>query len=210
FEVAPSGAMKELFPDVRVVHCQFHLAQNLLRHIREKGLTDVYRDDEDGYEALVAALNVLNNREVLPLDRFPALIRNYIRRINRRGVFTAPLFPPRSWNVNEAVAEDGARTNDSQKGWNRGFNARFQHSMGKLSKFLLRPQEDEDQTRQLLGRSFGSVPGRTSRGRRRRKTVIRGGQVRNMVVEYNALAAVDRTAEAKLELLRRIQFHLTA
>ncbi|KAH7662415.1 hypothetical protein AAVH_43624, partial [Aphelenchoides avenae] len=45
-EVAPSSAMKELFPDVRVVHCQFHLAQNLLKHIREKGLIDVYRNEE--------------------------------------------------------------------------------------------------------------------------------------------------------------------
>ncbi|KAH7701420.1 hypothetical protein AAVH_31447, partial [Aphelenchoides avenae] len=83
FEVAPTNAMKELFPNVQVVHCQFHLAQNLLKHIRQKGLIDVYRNEEarlllrslwalaflppdevaDGYEALVVALNVLNNRE---------------------------------------------------------------------------------------------------------------------------------------------------
>ncbi|KAH7699312.1 hypothetical protein AAVH_33585, partial [Aphelenchoides avenae] len=180
FEVAPANAMKELFPDVQVVHCQFHLAQNLLKHIRQKGLIDVYRNEEarllllslwalaflppdevaDGYEALVVALNVLNNREVIPLDRLADLQsiirdyfeRNYIRRFNPRGVLVDPLFPPNSWNVNEAVIEDGARTNNSQEGWNRGFNARFQRSTGKLSKFLLRLQEDEEQTRQLLDR----------------------------------------------------------
>ncbi|KAH7716599.1 hypothetical protein AAVH_15957, partial [Aphelenchoides avenae] len=79
--------------------------------------------------------------------------RSYIRRFNPRGLLVAPMFPPRSWNVNEAVVEDGARTNKSQEGWNRGFNARFQRSTGKLSKFLLRLQEDEEQTRQLLDRS---------------------------------------------------------
>ncbi|KAH7696232.1 hypothetical protein AAVH_36700, partial [Aphelenchoides avenae] len=53
-------------------------------------------------------------------------------------------------------------------------------------------------------------PAEPARGHRRRKTVIRDAQIRNMVVGYNALAAVDRTPEAKLELLRRIQFRLTA
>ncbi|KAH7664846.1 hypothetical protein AAVH_43397, partial [Aphelenchoides avenae] len=206
----------------------------------EAGLIDVYRNDEvrpllrslwalaflpaeevvDGYTALVAALNVLNNRQVdnpIPLDRVNALQtfvrdyfeRNYIRRINPRGLFVAPLFPPRSWNVNEAVVQDGARTNNSQEGWNRGFNSRFQRSKGKLSKFLLRLQEDEEQTRQLLDR-LDVFPADPVRGRRRHKNVIRDSQIRTMVVEYNALAAIDRTPEAKLELLRRIQFHLTA
>ncbi|KAH7712385.1 hypothetical protein AAVH_20294 [Aphelenchoides avenae] len=82
-------------------------------------------------------------------------------------------------------------------------------STGKLSKFLLRLQEDEEQTRQLLDR-LEVFPAEPARGRRRHKTVIRDSQIRTMVVEYNALAAVDRTPEAKLELLRRIQFHLSA
>ncbi|KAH7705694.1 GfV-C17-ORF1 [Aphelenchoides avenae] len=237
FEVAPASVMKDLFPGVRVVHCQFHLAQNLLKHIMEAGLIDIYRNEEirpllrslwalaflppvevvDGYEALVGALNVLNNRQVIPLDRVAALQSflydyfelNYIRRRNPRGVLVAPLFPPHSWNVNGAVVEDGARTNNSQEGWNRGFNARFQRSTGKLSKFLLRLQEDEEQTRQLLDRLHVS-PADPARGRRRHKTVIRDSQIRTMVVEYNALAAIDRTPEAKLEFLRRIQNHLSA
>ncbi|KAH7720003.1 hypothetical protein AAVH_12535 [Aphelenchoides avenae] len=82
-------------------------------------------------------------------------------------------------------------------------------SKGKLSKFLLRLQEDEEQTRQLLDR-LDVFPADPVRGRRRHKTVIRDSQIRTMVVEYNALAAIDRTPEAKLELLRRIQFHLTS
>ncbi|KAH7719007.1 hypothetical protein AAVH_13545 [Aphelenchoides avenae] len=105
--------------------------------------------------------------------------------------------------------QDGARTNNSQEGWNRGFNSRFRRSKGKISKFLLRLQEDEEQTRQLLDR-FYVFPADPVRGRRRHKTVIRDSQIRTMVVEYNALAAIDRTPEAKLELLRRIQFHLTS
>ncbi|KAH7723764.1 hypothetical protein AAVH_08731 [Aphelenchoides avenae] len=178
--------MKELLPDVGVVHCQFHLAQNLLKHIREKGLIDVFRNEEcrlllrslwalaflppdevvGGYEALVVALNVLNNREVIPVDRLADLQCKF--------------------SIYLTVS-----------------------STGKLSKFLIRLQVDEEQTRQLLDR-LGVFPAEPARGRRRHKAVIRDSQIRTMVTEYNALAAIDRTAEAKLELLRRIQFHLTA
>ena len=38
--------MQELFPNARIVHCQFHLAQNLIKHLQDAGLMDVYRNAE--------------------------------------------------------------------------------------------------------------------------------------------------------------------
>ncbi|KAH7717761.1 hypothetical protein AAVH_14835 [Aphelenchoides avenae] len=40
FEMAPRNVMQDLFSNARTVHCQFHLAQVLIKHIQRDGLTD--------------------------------------------------------------------------------------------------------------------------------------------------------------------------
>ncbi|KAH7702713.1 hypothetical protein AAVH_30128 [Aphelenchoides avenae] len=140
--MAPRNVMQELFPNARIVHCQFHLAQVLIKHIQRDGLMDVYRNAEvrpllrslwalaflppgdvvEAYDGIVLdSLNALVARVVIPQADVPRLHefisgyfeKNYIRRFNARDVLVEPLFPIATWNVHAAVLEDGARTNNS-------------------------------------------------------------------------------------------------
>lgn len=78
--------MQELFPNARIVHCQFHLAQILIKHIQKAGLMDVYcnaevrpllrslwalaflppEDVAVAYEGPMVSLNAMIARDVIP------------------------------------------------------------------------------------------------------------------------------------------------
>ncbi|KAH7706561.1 hypothetical protein AAVH_26217, partial [Aphelenchoides avenae] len=94
FETAPRNVMQDLFPDARIVHCQFHLAQVLIKHLQRDGLMDVYRNAEvrpllrslwalaflppedvvQAYEGIVNdSLNALVARDVIPQADVPRL-----------------------------------------------------------------------------------------------------------------------------------------
>ncbi|KAH7695930.1 hypothetical protein AAVH_37004, partial [Aphelenchoides avenae] len=86
FETAPRNVMQELFPNARIVHCQFHLAQILIKHIQKAGLMDVYcnaevrpllrslwalaflppEDVAVAYEGPMVSLNAMIARDVIP------------------------------------------------------------------------------------------------------------------------------------------------
>ncbi|KAH7695309.1 hypothetical protein AAVH_37634, partial [Aphelenchoides avenae] len=135
--------------------------------------------------------------------------KNYIRRFNARRVLVEPLFPTATWNVHVAVLEDGARTNNSQEGWNRAFNQRFLRSKMKLGQFLLRLREEEEQARQRVERAFIHPPD-AFRQRRRPKTMIRDAHIKALVEEYVALPAAQRYRAAMANSLALIQHHLSA
>ncbi|KAH7705955.1 hypothetical protein AAVH_26827 [Aphelenchoides avenae] len=236
FETAPRNVMQELFPNARIVRCQFHLAQVLIKHIQRDGLMDVYRHAEvrpllrslwalaflppgdvvEAYEGIVNdLLNELIRRDVIPqayVQRLQEFLynyfeKNYIRRFNALDALVEPRFPIATWNVHVAVLEDGARTNNSQEGWNRAFNQRFLRSKMKLSQFLLRLREEEEKVRLLIDRAFLN-PADAFRQRRRPKTMIRDANIKALVEEYVALPAAQRNRAAMLDTLARIQHHL--
>ncbi|KAH7704151.1 hypothetical protein AAVH_28662 [Aphelenchoides avenae] len=79
----------------------------------------------------------------------------------------------------------------------------------RLSQFLLRLREEEEQARQCIERAF-IHRANAFRLRRRPKTMIRDAHINAIVDEYVALSAAQRTRAAMLDTLARIQRHLAA
>ncbi|KAH7684578.1 hypothetical protein AAVH_12534 [Aphelenchoides avenae] len=221
FETAPRNVMQKLFPNARIVQCQFHLAQCLIRHIQRDGLMNVYCNAEvrpllrslwalaflppedvlEAYEGIVVSLNALVARDVIPqadVQRLHEFIngyfeKNFIRRFTARRVLVDPLFPIATWN----------------EGWNRLFNQRFLRSKIKLSQFLLRLRDEEEQARQRIERA-ANYPAEAFRQRRRPKTIIRDGNIKALIEDYVALPDAQRNRAAMAAVLARIQHHLAS
>ncbi|KAH9359980.1 hypothetical protein HPB48_018468 [Haemaphysalis longicornis] len=135
FESAAIIAAGNIFRQVRVQGCFFHLCQAVYRKLCKLGFQTRYGSDEDFavQVRMLPALAFLPPAEVAEafedvMTRFPpealqiALYfeDTYIGRRRRNGLLSAT-FPTSIWSVHRSVVEGLPRTNNSAEAWHRSF-----------------------------------------------------------------------------------------
>lgn len=151
FEQAAIKAIKEIFPEVQVYGCFFHLCQCIYRHIQAYGLQNVYGEDEEfaQYIRCLAALafvppeEAVNRYEELKkLDFFKEKLNgtsavdvgvqkllDYFEKTwvghFARNRFVAPLFSISLWNVYNLTLAFFPRTNNAVEAWHNAIAILF-------------------------------------------------------------------------------------
>lgn len=133
FEIGLFKAVKNTFPETKVIGCFFHLGQILWRKIQELRLTEVYRASEVTRLqckmiialAFVPIRDVQFSFEIIAEDFAeelqPLLIyweKNYI---GRRLLNIPPRFPIENWNLFDRTLQNLPRTNNSVEAWHNSF-----------------------------------------------------------------------------------------
>lgn len=140
FEKASINAFKEVFPQVVVSGCHFHLGQAVIRKVNELGLKTTYGSDSEfalhtrmlyGLAYLPTA-DVPAALEVIRLSMPPAgqAIIEYFDRTYVNGpvirtmrsqerVHREAMFPPSMWNVAERFNNDLPTTTNHVEAWHR-------------------------------------------------------------------------------------------
>ena len=137
FELASINAFKDVFPDIVIKCCHFHLSQAVIRKVNELGLKKTFNDDVD----FSLHIRMLLALAYLPTDDVPAaleIVRSSMPAIgipilqyfdstyvtgmaprvtgynaNRRRA----LFPPSLWNVSERFLSDLPTTTNHVEAW---------------------------------------------------------------------------------------------
>lgn len=149
-ERAAANAATEVFPNVQIQYCFFHVGQAVWRKIQETGLAPDYREDQE----FALSLRMLTALAFVPVDdvveAFEALepemphdaepiVRyfesTYIGERRRQGR-RFPTFHIDKWNVYERTVEDLPRTNNAIEGWHRGFQSNVGAFHPNIWKFL--------------------------------------------------------------------------
>ncbi|CAN8017147.1 unnamed protein product [Ixodes persulcatus] len=174
YEIAAMKAAKEVFGDhVTTRGCFFHLCQSTHRKVRELGLLDQYKTD-DQFRKLCGMLDGLAflPPQLVPeglsyirgkatgdmgdlLDYFDSTYVNGPFRISYAltSATRAPLavtmrrrrpeFHPEVWNVHDATLADEDRTNNACEGWNNGFRKLVGHAHPSVWRLIECLQQDQ-------------------------------------------------------------------
>ena len=141
FEVASKNALQEVFPDVRIQGCFYHLSQAIYRKVQSTGLQQEYQTNEDLNIKIrmLAALAFVPVHEIVEsfehlADSMPAEAQpitayfedTYIGRQQRRGHRCPSPFTHDMWSVHNRVEQGLPRTNNHVEGWHR----RMQSNVG--------------------------------------------------------------------------------
>ncbi len=154
FEIAASSQMSEVFPNIEIGYCFFHLTQSIWRHVQLAGLAMRYGNDDDfalrlrqipavaflPSDDVSVVFDQLQDQDYFPAELEPILSyfeRTYIGRPygrnNRRRV---PTFPIPTWNQYQRTLDGEARTNNACEAWHRSFNAQVAVSHPSIWKFV--------------------------------------------------------------------------
>lgn len=84
--------------------------------------------------------------------KFLVYFRNsYIKYVNKTGDdVRESFFSTQLWNVHQNVIIDLPRTNNAIERWHRCFKKRFPNANMRLSSFILRLKDEEEQTHQKI------------------------------------------------------------
>ena len=139
FEIASMNAFTEVFPNVTVSACHFHLCQSIIRRVNELGLKTTYKEDEE----FATHVRMLMALAFVPIDQVPAAfacvraswpgtgveLATYfdstyvngpiIRGSGASAVHRSPLFAPSVWNGVKRFASGFPTTNNHVEAWHR-------------------------------------------------------------------------------------------
>ena len=138
-ETSESQAVLDVWPDISIRRCFFHMRQAVHRNIQEKGLTKLYADSEE-FCKLVGCLpafafvprgdvvqcwdqwvDELTDREIDDLgpmlEYFAGTYVGLLVGRRRRR----PLYIPEEWNAREAALTGSHKTNNIVERWNSAF-----------------------------------------------------------------------------------------
>uniref|UniRef100_A0A915EA86 OTU domain-containing protein n=1 Tax=Ditylenchus dipsaci TaxID=166011 RepID=A0A915EA86_9BILA len=215
FEQAPAKVMKKLFPSVVLNFCLFHLGQNHFKNFVEWKLRPLYADAE--VKALVRSLTALACLPVSEVEKgFDGLVaainekissgniaEEFVSNIKEREPIDA-LYPIEVWNCYDLLLKKNPRTDNAHEGWHFRFNMRFPKAHMSLSQFILRLQDEEEETWQLEIRHEAN-PADPLRNQRK-KTFERNEEQLQALVE--AYSKVDPPLRDQVSFIRHIQLHL--
>lgn len=201
FESASMNAIREVFPNSRIVGCFFHLAQSLWRKIQQCKLTELYRSQEDVRLKLkmLLALSFVPENDVqfaleIITEDFPEQLQpiteywecNYV---GRRLHNIAPRFPIETWNMFNRVSSSLPKSNNSLEAWHNSFQRALDCQHPSIFRLLDRLNKEQCYVETQVARyraGFRAPEGANSRyvqQRRRLQVLIRGYSFR-LVKEY--------------------------
>ena len=167
FEIAAMNAISATFPSTEVCGCLFHFGQSVWRNTQRMGLqvqydVDLFIKDSVNYllalpfVPLVDIADVFEYlydeiaEDVIPLWQY--IEHTYVRGRPARGrrPGSAPLFPPRLWNVHEACLSGFQRTNNYVEGWHSKFSKLIVTPYANFWKFLENLKKEQRNTEQQM------------------------------------------------------------
>lgn len=140
FEKAIINACNEVYPNVSLSCCFFHLGQSVYRHVQESGLQVAYNDPND--RSVKTNVHMMLALAFVPVEDVPRVFNllkcsspdilnpifryfeeNYVIGRPGRGRRRAvnPRYPPCTWNQNNAALNGEHRTNNVSEGWHNRF-----------------------------------------------------------------------------------------
>ena len=164
FEKPVMDAFKNVFGNIELQGCFFHLSQAIWRKIQSIGLTNSYVNDANSqlYCKLLAALAFLPPDEITQafeelLDTLEDLQMEqemeelycyfedtYIGRPQRTGGRRKPpLFAPMIWSVEQRTTDSLPRTTNKLEGWHRALQTLYDSPHLSLWRFLRGIQQEE-------------------------------------------------------------------
>lgn len=201
YEQAARSAIEEVFPNVTVKGCFFHLSQNIYRKVQSEGLQGKYQTDVNfalkirmlpalafiPSDEVVDAFETLQNTmppEADPItDYFEDTYIGRTRRRNRR----APRFPVSMWNMYDRVVEDLPRTNNSLEGWHNHMQANITSFHPNIWKFLEVLKREQALTSVTINQVLAGHPAPPTRKRYQDLT----GRIANIVQDYENRHVLD-------------------
>lgn len=140
FEIGIINACADVFPDVSLSCCLFHLSQSVYRKIQRTGLQQAYCNPDD--DSLRKHMHMILALAYVPVDdvsRCFGLLEEHVDedllpvleyfgetyaigkpcRGRRRAV--PPRYEPKLWNQYRAAIEGSHRTNNLSEGWHNRF-----------------------------------------------------------------------------------------
>lgn len=227
FELSIIQACREVYPQVPIATCFFHLSQSIFRQIQQKGLQVAYNDECDrrlrNYTHMLTALafvpvgDVEAAFEELRSSSPPTLrpIMDYFaeyyvlgRQVLRRGrsqrASLPPRFSPELWNHYNTALRKEHRTNNCAEGWHNRFSIVVGKNHPDLYSCLIEFQKEQSYTEAsvaelALGKRIKSAP-------KRQWSVIQD-RVQNIVQEYDDHKANDTVLDYLRTLGHNIQLH---
>uniref|UniRef100_A0A915CN31 OTU domain-containing protein n=1 Tax=Ditylenchus dipsaci TaxID=166011 RepID=A0A915CN31_9BILA len=166
---------------------------------------------EKGFDGLVAAINEkissgnIAEEFVSNIKEYLGYIEStYVRRFNKEREPIDALYPIEVWNCYDLLLKKNPRTDNAHEGWHFRFNMRFPKAHMSLSQFILRLQDEEEETWQLEIRHEAN-PADPLRNQRK-KTFERNEEQLQALVE--AYSKVDPPLRDQVSFIRHIQLHL--
>lgn len=183
FELAAMKAVKQVFPEVNVYGCFFHLCQCIYRQIQANGLQSIYAEDENfaQYMRCLAALAFVPPEEVSKrydelkeLDFFKEKLngtsavdvgvqklltyfeRTWIGRF-ARNKSVAPLYSINLWNVYSLTLAFFPRTNNAVEAWHNAINALFGGSHPCIYNFIEGIKKEQDATEISIAKMMSGI-----------------------------------------------------
>ena len=196
FEIGALMAARDVFPDIHLSGCLFHLGQSVDRQVAALGLRQLYLDDAAfrlRSKSLVAlaflppqdVVGVFEQMQARFTDAEAGLPQyfedNYIGRLEPAGR-RPPLFPIALWNVHARMAHGYTRTNNAVEGAHNSFaNHIVDGSHPKLWPFIdgLKRQQSLA-NREMASLAAGGV------GRETYREAIRNNRLKTLVERYAA------------------------
>ncbi|KAL4126086.1 hypothetical protein QTP88_010315 [Uroleucon formosanum] len=122
FEITAIHAIKEVFPQVNLHRCYYHLTKSFRKKMGDIGMISNYNNGANFF-AMICLPMKLSDKIVPLLEWFE---KYYIGRKNCRKVgCRSPQFPPEIWNLYQRVLANQNRTNNLVEAANRRLNVQM-------------------------------------------------------------------------------------
>lgn len=210
FEVSSINALKDVFPDVTVAGCSFHLAQNLWRKIQKHNLTELYRDSADIRVRckMLLALSYVPERDVqfafeILSEHFPEQLRPILQYweatyVGRRILNIPPRFPINMWVMFDRLRSHLPRTNNSLEAWHNSFQRTLDCHHPSIFKLIDRLKKEQQHMMHTVTRYRAGFRASTDSHSRyalrtRRLLILTGDYSFRNVLQYLEAVALNLT-----------------
>ena len=201
FEQAALNSVRNIFPDVNVKGCFFHLSKNIWKRIVNNGLKVFYVENNEfeiqmrmvsalAFIPVDEVLNSFYDLEIFIRDNFDGVVGvddvldyfedNYIGRQRRGRPRAIPPFPIELWNMFDRTQEELPRTNNSIEGWHHRFSLNCDGMHPSLWKFIDALKREEGFIRADLHQVLGGHP-----VTHKKKYVDCAQRIKNIVDNHN-------------------------
>ncbi|CAF0834509.1 unnamed protein product [Rotaria sordida] len=188
FEMACINVHEEIFPNIAVSGCYFHLQQNLYRKLQDLGWQNRYQTDsifahnihKFGALVFLEINNVIKGFESLSMDLdedYQEMIdyfeETYIGRLRPNHTRRKATFDIHLWNMHSRTSTSSMRTNNSAEAYHRRTGSVFQCAHPTLWVFLQKLIDEENVTHaDILQINAGQPPKMKKKNQRFEKRLL--------------------------------------